>query len=313
MNIQQLEYIVAVDRLKNFTRAADACFVTQATLSAMVKKLEEELGLLIFDRKSNPPVTTDAGKIIVEDAQKVLMHLRVLTERVSDMKGKIAGKIRIGIIPTIANSLLPRVLRGLMKAYPDLEFDITERTTDNILRSLKEGTIDAGILATPIAGEPIEKRVLYYEALMVYGDSGLNKKYLLPEDVRDQQIWLLEEGHCLREQFINLCSLKKKQHTPKNLKLEASSFETLLNLVDEFGGLTLIPELFYQSLPPLRKEKVIFFADPMPVREISMVYVRPFAKMRAVDAISGLIEHLIAKELRTANYQQDQMLVAAIR
>jgi LysR family hydrogen peroxide-inducible transcriptional activator len=311
MNIQQLEYIVAVDRLKNFTRAADACFVTQATLSAMVKKLEEELGLLIFDRKSNPPVTTDAGKIIVEDAQKVLMHLRVLTERVNEMQGKIAGKIRIGIIPTVANSLLPRVLRGLMKAYPDLEFDITERTTENILRSLKEGIIDAGILATPIAGDPVEKRVLYYEALMVYGDSDTNKKYLLPKDVQNQQVWLLEEGHCLREQFLNLCSLKKKLHAPKNLKLEASSFETLLNLVDEFGGLTLIPELYYQSLPASRKEKVISFADPMPVREISMVYVRPFAKMRAVDAISNIIEHLIAKELKAVNYTKDKMHVAS--
>jgi LysR family transcriptional regulator, hydrogen peroxide-inducible genes activator len=311
MNIQQLEYIVAVDRLKNFTRAADACFVTQATLSAMVKKLEEELGLLIFDRKSNPPVTTDAGKIIVEDAQKVLMHLRVLTERVNEMQGKIAGKIRIGIIPTVANSLLPRVLRGLMKAYPDLEFDITERTTENILRSLKEGIIDAGILATPIAGDPVEKRVLYYEALMVYGDSDTNKKYLLPKDVQNQQVWLLEEGHCLREQFLNLCSLKKKLHAPKNLKLEASSFETLLNLVDEFGGLTLIPELYYQSLPASRKEKVISFADPMPVREISMVYVRPFAKMRAVDAISNMIEHLIAKDLKAVNYTKDKMHVAS--
>jgi LysR family hydrogen peroxide-inducible transcriptional activator len=147
---------------------------------------------------------------------------------------------------------------------------------------------------------------------MVYGDSDTNKKYLLPKEVQNQQVWLLEEGHCLREQFINLCSLKKKLHSPKNLKLEANSFETLLNLVDEFGGLTLIPELYYQSLPASRKEKVILFADPMPVREISMVYVRPFAKMRAVDAISGFIEHLIAKELKTVNYRKDQMLVAAI-
>jgi LysR family transcriptional regulator, hydrogen peroxide-inducible genes activator len=259
MNIQQLEYIVAVDRLKNFTRAADACFVTQATLSAMVKKLEDELGLLIFDRKSNPPVTTDAGKQIVQDARNVLIHLKVLNDRVKEMQGKIAGKIRIGIIPTIANSLLPKILRGLMEAYPDLELDVTERTTENIIRSLREGSIDAGILATPLPGENLDFRVLYYESLMVYGDSGLNKQYLLPEDVRNQQVWLLEEGHCLREQFINLCSLKKKSNTPKNLRLEASSFETLLNLVDEFGGLTMIPELYYNTLPETRK-KMSFFS-----------------------------------------------------
>lgn len=312
MNIQQLEYIVAVDRLKNFTRAADACFVTQATLSAMVKKLEDELGLLIFDRKSNPPVTTDAGKKIVEDARNVLIHLKVLNDRVKEMQGKIAGKIRIGIIPTIANSLLPKILRGLMEAYPDLELDVTERTTENIVRSLREGIIDAGILATPLPGENLDFRVLYYESLMVYGDSGLNKQYLLPEDVRNQQVWLLEEGHCLREQFINLCSLRKKQNTPKNLKLEASSFETLLNLVDEFGGLTMIPELYYNTLPEVRQKNVVFFADPMPVREVSMVFVRPFAKMRTVDAISGFIEHQISKELISSKYKKDNLLVAKI-
>jgi LysR family hydrogen peroxide-inducible transcriptional activator len=312
MNIQQLEYIVAVDRLKNFTRAADACFVTQATLSAMVKKLEDELGLLIFDRKSNPPVTTDAGRQIVEDARSVLKHLSVLNDRVKEMQGKIAGKIRIGIIPTIANSLLPKILRGLMEAYPDLELDVTERTTENIIRSLREGVIDAGILATPLPGENLDFRVLYYESLMVYGDSGLNKQYLLPEDVRNQQVWLLEEGHCLREQFVNLCSLRKKSNTPKNLKLEASSFETLLNLVDEFGGLTMIPELYFKTLPEVRKKNVIFFADPMPVREVSMVYARPFAKIRTVDAISGFIEDKISKDLIASKYKKDSLLIAKI-
>jgi LysR family hydrogen peroxide-inducible transcriptional activator len=199
-----------------------------------------------------------------------------------------------------------------MEAYPDLELDVTERTTDNIIRSLREGSIDAGILATPLPGENLDFRVLYYEALMVYGDSGLNKQYLLPEDVRNQQVWLLEEGHCLREQFINLCSLKKKSNTPKNLKLEASSFETLLNLVDEFGGLTMIPELYYNTLPEGKKKNVVFFADPMPVREVSMVFARPFAKMRMVDAISGFIEHQIAKSLIASKYKSSNLLVAKI-
>jgi LysR family transcriptional regulator, hydrogen peroxide-inducible genes activator len=297
MNIQQLEYIIAVDRFKNFTKAAEYCNVTQATLSAMVKKLEEELEVILFDRKCNPIITTDIGLQILQEAVVITDHSRILRTKAKIEKIEIRGQIKIGIIPTIANSLLPKVIKPLIETYPNLHLDIIEITTFNIIKQLKDGTIDLGILATPMNNDDMEEEILYYETLLVYGQVNKKKKYLIPDEIKNHKIWLLEEGHCLREQFLQLCSLKKKELMPKNLSFEANSFDTLLNLVDEFGGLTLIPELYYQTLSVERQKKVSFFNAPFPVREISLSYYRPYAKKHIIDAIATIIKEQIQKTL----------------
>lgn len=312
MNIHQLEYIIAIDRFKSFTKAAEHCHVTQATLSAMVKKLEEELNVIIFDRKQNPILTTDIGITIINEAQIITSHSYILKEKVKKGNTIIEGKIKIGIIPTIANSLLPKVIKKIIVAYPKLHLEIIEITTSNILKQLKEGTIDVGIMATPSTDEEIEEELLYYETLLVYGAISKKKKYLIPEEIKDHKIWLLEEGHCLREQFINLCSLKKKDIFPNNFSFEANSFDTLLNMVDEFGGLTLIPELYYQTLPTSKKKKVSFFNSPVPVREVSMVYFRPYAKKRIILAVTDLIKSVITKTLITNNYKNKDLTIVEI-
>jgi LysR family hydrogen peroxide-inducible transcriptional activator len=312
MNLHQLEYILAVEQFKNFSRAADYCNVTQATLSAMVKKLEDELELTIFDRKASPIIATDSGLIILEEAKKVLLHAQLLRDKANAIQGKIAGNLKIGIIPTIAGSLLPRITRLILDNHPELSIEIHEITTQNIIRQLKEGHIDAGILATPLNIEDIEENILYYETLMVYGNLEEEKQYLMPEEIRENKIWLLEEGHCLREQFINLCHLKKKGKLPKNLKFEAGSFETLLPMVDEFNGLTLIPELYYQSLSEEKKKKVRNFKAPIPVREVSMVYYRPFAKLRIINTLSKEISELISKDLISGHYKKSDLAIAKI-
>lgn len=312
MNIHQLEYIIAIDRFKSFTKAAEHCHVTQATLSAMVKKLEEELNVIIFDRKQNPILTTDIGITIINEAQIITSHSYILKEKVKKGNTIIEGKIKIGIIPTIANSLLPKVIKKIIVAYPKLHLEIIEITTSNILKQLKEGTIDVGIMATPSTDEEIEEELLYYETLLVYGAISKKKKYLIPEEIKDHKIWLLEEGHCLREQFINLCSLKKKDIFPNNFSFEANSFDTLLNMVDEFGGLTLIPELYYQTLPASQKKKVSFFNSPVPVREVSMVYFRPYAKKRIILAVADLIKSVITKTLITNNYKNKDLTIVEI-
>ncbi|MBC7749623.1 MAG: LysR family transcriptional regulator, partial [Methylotenera sp.] len=224
MNIQQLEYIIAVDRLKNFTKAAEYCNVTQATLSAMVKKLEQELEIVIFDRKKNPTETTEIGIETIENAKKVVFHSQLLKDNAKKTNGKIEGKIRVGIIPTIANSLLPQIIKPILENFPNLKLEISEQTTNSITKQLKEGQLDMGIVATPLHDTEIEDIVLFYETLMVYGDIDPVQNYILPDEIRNHKIWLLEEGHCLREQFIKLCSLKKKEKMVENLKLEASSF-----------------------------------------------------------------------------------------
>ena len=312
MNIYQLEYIIAVDRFKSFTKAAEYCHVTQATLSAMVKKLEEELDVIIFDRKQNPILTTDIGLNLIKEAQIITSHSSLLKEKAKKGNTIIEGRIKIGIIPTIANSLLPKVIKKIMVAYPKLHLEIIEITTSNILKQLKEGTIDVGIMATPSTDKEIEEELLYYETLLVYGEISQKKKYLIPEEIKDHKIWLLEEGHCLREQFINLCSLKKKDILPNNFSFEANSFDTLLNMVDEFGGLTLIPELYYQTLSTSKKKKVSFFNSPVPVREVSMVYFRPYAKKTIILAIADMIKSVIIKTLITNNYKNKELTIVEI-
>ncbi len=312
MNIQQLEYIIAVDKLKSFTKAAEHCHVAQATLSAMIKKLEEELGAVIFDRKQNPILTTDIGLQILKEAHSILEHSRILKEKARQDQPEIEGHIKIGIIPTIANTLLPKIIQELLNSYPKLSFEILEINTNAILEQLKEESIDMGILSTPIEHSGMEEEILYYETLLVYGKTDSKKKYLLPDEIKDHKIWLLEEGHCLREQFINLCALKKKELKHKNLQFQANSFDTLLNMVDEFGGLTLIPELYYQSLSAERKSRISFFHKPFPVREVSILYYRPYAKKHLILAIAALIKKIVGKQLKANKYKNNELNIVEI-
>lgn len=310
MNFQQLEYIIAVDQLKSFSQAAEYCNITQATLSMMIKKLEEELNTVIFDRKTQPIITTDKGFEIILQAKKVLLEKNELHNKAVDELHNIKGKIKLAVIPTIANSLLPKILKPILEKYPDLELSIQELTTENIIQHLKFGKIDMGILSTPLESDKIEEIVLYYEMLLVYGEKSGKKKYMMIEEIKKHKIWLLEEGNCLREQMLKLCTLKEKENGFENLKLEANSFETLLNLIDELGGLTLIPELYYNTLSDKRKAKVSFFHERIPVREVSIVYFRPFAKLRIIKALSVEIQNLITPNLLSNEYKKHKLEIA---
>lgn len=312
MNFQQLEYIVAVDRLKHFLNAAESCGVTQATLSAMVKKLETELDIIIFDRKKQPIVTTEDGLEIINRAKQILAQRDELLELGKETKDDITGTLRIGIIPTIANALLPKILSPILASYPNLNLDLLEVTTENILTKLKNDQLDAGILATPLHDEHFEENILYYESMMVYGIRDKNKKYISPQHLEGQQNWLLEEGNCFRNQSITFCKLKNKALQPTNLKFEGNSFETLLNLTDQFGGYTLIPELYYHTLPKDRQEKSLFFEKPFPVREISLVHYRSYAKKRSIDTLAEKIRTLMKGQLVTEKLKPKDLNIIGI-
>lgn len=311
MNLQQLEYIIALDNYKSFSKAAEACFITQATLSTMVKRLEEELDVVLFDRKTNPIITTDCGKEIIEEAKKVVFHKNYLVELAHQVKGKIEGEIKIGIIPTIASNLLHRILPVIFHKYPNLRIRIEETTTQNVLDKLKKMEIDVGIVSTPLNHSEIEEEILYYEKLLVYGDNQKNRNYRTPKEIDVEKLWLLQQGNCITDQIIDLCSLNNKMVYEK-LKFQPNSFETLLNLVDEFNGLTLIPELYYLDLPLAKKEKVSDFKSPFPVREISLVYHRPFAKLRLINALSIEIRNIILPFLQTSKLKNKDMQIAKI-
>jgi len=312
MNLQQLAYIIAVDRFKSFSQAAEYCHVTQATLSGMIKKLEAELGVVTFDRKVKPILTTDCGQEIIQEAKKVEHHLQVLKDLSHTVRSHITGEVRLGVIPTIASSLLPRILRPISQAYPELQLHVVEKTTDAIIQALKQGHLDLGIIATPWPAQSIEEEVLYYEALMVYGQAAVDRQYLLPEEIQAHPVWLFEEGHCLRDQFINLCSLQHKQAQPANFSFEANSFDTLLNMVDTYGGLTLLPELYCQTLTGARRDRICPFQAPLPVREVSLVYFRPFARYRINRALADLIRSELQGQLQSQQYDNSELVIARV-
>lgn len=301
MNLQQLEYIIAVDKLKNFVKASDACFVTQATLSMMIKKLEEELGVKIFDRSKQPVKTTDVGEQVILQARKIILESRKLKEIIQHEKGIVSGELQIGIIPTLAPYLLPLFLKEFMQSYPLVKLIINEYTTDVMMQKLKSGDLDVGILATPLHDAAISEQVLFYEKYYLYvnaKEKGFDKHYVLPKDIDINRLWLLEEGHCMRSQILNFCTLKKQKESEEQFHYNAGSIETLRNMVDTNFGMTIIPELATYSLNPTQKKRLREFKSPTPVREISLVTHREFLKANLIQSLKETILSVIPQDMK---------------
>lgn len=299
MNFQQLEYIVAIEDYKNFALAAEKCFVTQPTLSMMVQKLEDELNVKIFDRTKHPVVATYVGESVIAQARNILSQAKQMKQSIKDFKGSLEGEVRVGIIPTIAPYLLPMFLKKISKDYPKLILIIEELTTDEIIEKLNRSKIDIGILATPLRYKEIKEFPVYYEKFYAYASNDIigswKKKYLMPDDIKVDDLLLLEEGHCLRNQVINLCGLKKANSEFSNAKFEAGSIETLINLVDEGYGITLIPELAVKYFNSERKKRLKEFKSPEPVREISIVTNANFERVALVNALVKSLQEATKK------------------
>jgi LysR family hydrogen peroxide-inducible transcriptional activator len=299
MNLQQLEYIIAVDNHRHFVKAAESCYVTQATLSMMIRKLEDELGVKVFDRSKVPVVPTDIGAKVIEQARVVLRETRRLEALVQQQKDTVEGQLRIGIIPTLAPYLLPLFLQPFLERYPKVKLHISELNTDTIIRQLESQHLDAGILATPLNRPALLETPMFYEQFVVYAAAGntlTRKKYILPSDLDVNQLWLLEEGHCLRNQVLNLCELKKRESALHHLDYEAGSIETLRKMVKINKGVTIIPELAIPDLSPEERDCIRFFKPPAPVREISIVTYHHFIKQRLIEVLREIIlDHLPAE------------------
>ena len=305
MNLQQLEYIIAVDRLKNFVKASESCYVTQATLSMMIKKLEEELDVKIFDRSKQPVKTTEVGEKLVLQARKIISESKKLKEIIHAEKGVVSGELKIGIIPTLAPYLLPLFLKQFMQAYPLVKLIINEFTTDVIMQKLKSGDLDAGILATPLHDSAITEQVLFYEKYFLYVNSkekGFDKNYVLPKDIDVNRLWLLEEGHCMRSQILNLCALKKQKELEEQFHYNAGSIETLRNMVDTNFGMTIIPELATHNLSPSQKKRLRIFKSPTPVREISLVTHREFLKANLIQSLKETVLSVISSDMKQSKH-----------
>jgi LysR family transcriptional regulator, hydrogen peroxide-inducible genes activator len=275
MNLQQLEYIVALDIHRNHVKAAKHCHVTQPTLSMMVKKLEDELGLKIFDR-SLPLKPTVSGEMVISKARQILQEVKNLKEFIKDEKESIEGEFKLGVIPTLAPYLLPRFLNEFLDKNPETSFTVTELQTEEIIRQLKTNRLDVAILVTPLEDKEIREIPVFYEPILLY--TSPNLKYAEQErvDVKtltQENLLLLEEGHCFRSQVLNLCSTRGKKSNHQ-LNYQSGSFETLKAMVDNNYGYTLIPELAVHS----KNKHVKHFTSPEPVREVSLAAHKGFVK-----------------------------------
>ena len=311
MTITQLQYVLAVAEHKNFTLAAEKCFVTQPTLSMQIQKVEEELSILIFDRSKKPIQLTDIGQKIVAQAKNIVNEADRMQDIVDIQKGFIGGEFRIGIIPTIMPTLLPMFLNNFIKKYPKVQLIIEELNTSEIIKKLNNGQLDAAIAATPLNEEKIKEIVLYYEPFMVYVPEYhalSSKNEIEVSDLDIDEILLLQDGHCFRDGILNLCKNNAISSGSK-FKLESGSFETLLKLADEGLGITLLPYLHTLDLKEKDKTKLKHFVEPKPAREISLIFPKNELKIHIIDALRGVISGV----LRGAIAFQNVEIISPIR
>ncbi len=300
MTITQLQYVLAVAEHKNFTLAAEKCFVTQPTLSMQIQKVEEELGIQIFDRSKKPIQLTEVGQKIVAQAKNIVNEADRMQDIVDLQKGFIGGEFRLGIIPTIMPTLLPMFLNNFIKKYPKVKLIIEELNTSEIITKLKNGHLDAAIAATPLDEEKIKEVVLYFEPFMVYipeNHSKFGKKEIEIDDLNIDEILLLQDGHCFRDGILNLCK-NTTTNTENKFRIESGSFETLIKLADEGLGITLLPYLHTLDLKETDKQKLKHFVEPKPAREVSLIFPKNELKIHIIDAlrevISGVLRGAIA-------------------
>lgn len=296
MNLQQLEYVLAVDRYRHFARAAEHSNVTQPTLSMMIMKLEEELGVKIFDRKKSPVETTPEGKEIIDRATQILADVSRLKEYVQGIRLDVSGEVNLAIIPTLAPYLLPLFLPSFIEKYPAIKMNIRELVTPDLVAALKSGTIDIGLLATPLNDDRLIEHPVFYEEFFAYvseNERAYKKKYVLPKDIDLSKLWLLEEGHCLRNQVFNLCELKQKDVESDRVHYQAGSLETLKNLVDHNKGITILPYLATVGLSRQQQQQLREFAPPKPVREISLVVNSNFSRKGILAALKAEIDKYV--------------------
>ncbi len=300
ISIIQLEYIVALEKHRHFVRAAQACFVTQPTLSMQIKKLEDEFGLKLFDRSKQPIMPTDIGKKIIAQAREVLHEAQRIENIVDEFKDTVSGELHIGILPTISQYLMPLLISKMGRKYPDLKLYVKELITEDIIKMLKEDHIDIGILSTPLYNDSIIEDPVFYEKFLLYlnpGHPAFKKDVLSIEDLKKDRIWLLSEGNCFRNQIVNICSLQTDQRA-SNLDYESGSIDTLKRLVDIEGGLTVLPEWAALELSDKSRSKLRSLEKDQSVREVSLVYSRNYAKVRSVKVLKEMIAESLPDSIK---------------
>lgn len=298
MTLQQLEYIVALHRYGHFAKAAEHCGVTQPTLSSMIQKLEEELGVKIFSRKQQPIQPTREGQALILQAKQVLLSARHLRETAEEEKKTLRGPFVIGVLPTIAPYLVPRFLPQLLNKYPEMDLRVTEMKTEEIKKALAQGDLDAGILARIDGLEEMQLHTLFHEQFYAYvaqNEPLASRTTIRNADLKGQYLWLLDEGHCFRDQLMKFCELKSAARSKRAYKL--GSIETFMRIVENDKGITFIPELALHQLTPTQRGLVRPFAIPVPTREIVLATAPHFIRRSLLDLLMNHIRNCIPQEM----------------
>lgn len=298
MTLQQLEYILAVNQFRHFAKAAEYCRVTQPTLSAMIQKLEEELDTRIFDRSQQPVCPTPVGIHIIEQAQNILVQANRIKNIIEEEKHSLTGTFKLGILPTVAPYLLPRFFPQLMKKYPDLDIRVVEMKTNDIKKALQTGEIDAGIVASLAGMEELQQTPLFYEQFFAYvsrEDALFNNELIRTSDLNGEQLWLLDEGHCFRDQLVRFCQMKSARAS--QLAYHLGSMETFMRMVESGKGVTFIPELAVLQLGDAQKELVRSFAIPCPTRQVVLLTNKNFIRHTLLEVLVKEIKLSVPKEM----------------
>lgn len=306
-SLTQLEYLVAVDRHRHFGKAATACRVSQPTLSMQLHKLEQEYGITFFDRSKQPILPNPEALPLIEQAKMVLREYAKLEHLTAEQTDEPAGDFKIGVIPTVAPYLLPLFLSKFSSSLPKVNLSIREITTREIMEQLDRDELDAGIMATPLDIPTLDERPLYYEPFQIYTSSlhPLAKlKSITEEQLTANGIWLLSEGHCFRNQVVRLCSARKNSAVFKNVSFESGSMETLIALIDQGHGYTLLPALAAARLTGPRRNRLRTLTEPIPTREISLVFRRSQYKQTLLKRLSESIRSQLPPEVHSRRSAQ---------
>lgn len=292
MTLQQMEYIVAVDKYRHFAKAAESCGISQSTLSSLVQKLEFELDVTIFDRKSHPIKPTAVGEEIISRAKLLLFNAAQVRELVATRKGESVGKVSLGITSTVAPYLLPKMLKYLSANHPDIELHVEEGRVSTIISQLERGELDIALLATPLNNEELLEIPVYQERLMAYvspDEPIYNDPNLLTGRLPVESVWVLREGYCPNRSVFPFCNYRAERQAV----YEAGSVETLIKIVDENGGYAIIPELHVPLLRKCQQANVRALTNPEPTREIAFVVHRNFVRERLLNILADAIRTII--------------------
>lgn len=298
ITLTQLRYIVAVDTHKHFAKAAKSCFVSQPTLSMQIQKLEEQLGITIFDRTQKPIAATDIGEVIIKQARTILREAAGIESLIKQTKETYSGTIKLGIIPTVAPYAIPLVAEPFRKQYPNIFIRVQELTTPHILAALEHDEIDAGIIATAENGHKFIETNLFKETFINFVSPNhtlSGESNIAPYQLVLNEMWLLSEGHCFRDQAMQLC------RTDPDFSLEARQpyfdcgyIDTLIRMVETVGGMTLLPELAVHFLSEAQKEYLRPFQGQAPTRTVRLIQKNSFLKRHLIEAFATSIKECVS-------------------